>query len=368
MHRRQGVLGVVLLLAVLGLAWPSTASAERLVRVARNLDQLTQVTAPRRGDRAGVLYAVEQEGQIWRRLGGRRTLFLDIRGAVSCCGERGLLSLAFDPSYGSNRFVYVNYTNNAGNTRVVRYRANAASTRVIRGSGRVLLRLDQPYSNHNGGQLAFGPNGRLYDGQGDGGSGCDPGNRAQNLRSRHGKLLSIDPRRLGRGWRIDGYGLRNPWRFSFDRRTGRLYIGDVGEGNWEEISTRRAALLGGERENYGWKVYEGRDFNPCGTTRLNQAGTLVRPISVYSHSLGCSVTGGFAYRGRGLARSLRGWYYFADYCSGRVWRLLVRNGRLAVGRRLVRDTGLNITSFGEGVAGELYVATGAGSIYRIARS
>jgi glucose/arabinose dehydrogenase len=369
MVRRPGFLGVLFAVAALALLLPGTASSVRLVRVAGGFDALTQVTAPRNGAPAGVLFVVEQEGQIWRRYRGRNRLFLDIRGSVSCCGERGLLSLAFDPAYRSNRFVYVNYTNNAGDTRVVRYRANASSTRVVGGSRRVLLRLSQPFSNHNGGQIAFGPNGRLYDGQGDGGDDCDPGDRAQNMRSRHGKLLSINPRRLSFGWRIDGYGLRNPWRFSFDRATGRLYIGDVGQSSWEEVNTLRARSLGGRRENYGWRAFEGFERGGCGDRTLAGPSPHRRPLSVYSHSLGCSVTGGFAYRGRNLSRALRGWYFFGDYCSGRIWRLKVGpRGGLLRGRRLVRDTALNITSFGEGRGGELFVATAAGSVYRLARS
>jgi glucose/arabinose dehydrogenase len=368
MHGRLGVLGG--LVAALGfvLALPSTASAVRLARVAGGFDALTQVTAPRSGAPSGVLYVVEQEGQIWRLYRGRRTLFLGIRNRVQDGGERGLLSMAFSPGFRSNRTFFVYYTNNGGDIRVVRYRANATGTRARPRTSRVVLRVEHSgASNHNGGQLAFGPNRRLSAGTGDGGGGCDTSNNAQNLRSRLGKLLSLNPANLSAGWRSDGYGLRNPWRFSFDRSNGRLYIGDVGQGSQEEIDTQPASRLGGSRENYGWNVWEGRLFNTCGNTSLNPAGRHIRPIDIYGHGGGrCSVTGGFVYRGRRVP-GLRGWYVFADYCSGQVWRLLFRGGRLARDRRLVRDTGLNISSFGEGVGGELYVATGGGEIYRFVR-
>jgi glucose/arabinose dehydrogenase len=370
MGRRQGLIGVVLAVLALALALPSTASALRLRRVATGFDNLTQVTAPRRGDRAGVLYLVEQEGQIFRRLNGRNRLFLDIRNSVLDGGERGLLSLAFDPGYETNRFVYVYYTNNDGNIRVARFRANSNSTRVVSGSGKVFLRVPHPVNdNHNGGQLAFGPNGRLYAGTGDGGGGCDPGENAQDLSSRLGKLLSSNPRNLRAGWRIDGYGLRNPWRFSFDRATGRLYIGDVGQDSIEEVDTRRASALGGTRENYGWDVFEGTAASGCATGGLNGSGRLVRPISQYGHAGGrCSITGGFAYRGRAL-RWLRGSYVFADFCTGEIWRIKVNSaGRRTLGRRLLKDTQLNITSFGEGVRGEVYVVEQSGSVFRLVRS
>ena len=358
-----------LLLAVIASALlvPSTASAVRLKLVAANFDALTRVAAPRHGDPSGTLYVVEQEGQIWRLRGGTRTLFLDIRSLVGCCSERGLLGLAFDPNYGTNHLFYVNYTNTSGNTRVARYRANPAHTATVAGSRRLLLSLNQPASNHNGGQLQFAANGRLYAGTGDGGGGCDPGGRAQNLRSRHGKLLSLDPRRIGRGWRIDAYGLRNPWGFSFDRANGRLYIGDVGQGRYEEVDTLAPSRLGGRPENFMWDVYEGRVRSGCSTGGLKGPGARIRPINVYSHSLGCSITGGHVYRGRNMF-GIRGWYHFADFCSGRIWRLKYENGKLVKGRRQVLNTNQRFTSFGEGVGGELFLSTQSGRVYRLMRS
>jgi glucose/arabinose dehydrogenase len=366
MRSFRGVFGVTFAALALSLLAPSTASAVRLVRVARSFDAPVHVAAPP-GAQSGTLYVVEQEGQIWRWRAGTRRLFLDLRSSVSCCGERGLLSVAFDPRWQSNRFLYVNYTNNSGDTRVARFQANSTFTRAVVSSRRILLALDQPFSNHNGGQLAFGPNGRLYTGQGDGGSSCDPAERAQNMRSRHGKLLSMDTDAIGAGWRIDGLGLRNPWRFSFDRVTGRLYLADVGQNDAEEVNTRRAGLLGGDPENYGWDVFEGRAPSGCENSGLSRRRPLVGPISVYSHAEGCSVTGGFAYRG-GALDGLRGWYVFGDYCSGRIWRLLYRNGKLVRARSLLLDTSLNVSSFGEGARGELYVVHHGGSIWKLVRS
>jgi glucose/arabinose dehydrogenase len=368
MRRRQPAATLVaLILLALALAVPGTADAARLRLVADGFDALTRVAAPRSGDPAGTLYVVEQEGQVYRLRGGTRTLFFDIRSIVGCCGERGLLGIAFDPNWGSNNLFYVNYTNTSGDTRIARYRANAAHTATVPGSRRLLLALNQPASNHNGGHLAFGRNGRLYTGQGDGGGACDPGGRAQNLGSRFGKLLSLNPRRIGAGWRIDAYGLRNPWGYSFDRATGRLYIGDVGQGAWEEVDTLLASRLGGTPENFMWDVYEGRRRSGCATGGLRGPGARMRPIAVYGHSLGCSITGGFVYRGSSMPAA-RGFYYFADYCSGRIWRLKYANGHVVRGRRLVRDTPHRITSFGEGINGELYVTDSAGNVRRLVRS
>ncbi|HXV34474.1 MAG TPA: PQQ-dependent sugar dehydrogenase [Gaiellaceae bacterium] len=365
--RRPRALATLVALLALALAVPGTAAAVRLQFVAGGFDQLTQVAAPRSGDPAGTLYVVEQEGQVYRLRGGTRRLLLDIRSLVGCCGEQGLLGIAFDPRWGSNDLFYVNYTNVNGDTRIARYRANAAHTRVVRGTRRQLLSLDQPAGNHNGGRLAFARNGRLYAGQGDGGGSCDPGGRAQNLRSRHGKLLSLNPRRIRAGWRIDAYGLRNPWGFSFDRANGRLYIGDVGQETWEEVDTLVASRLGGIPENFMWDAYEGRARSGCSTGGLRGPGARVRPISVYSHSLGCSITGGYVYRGRSMP-GFRGFYHFGDFCSGRIWRLKYANGRVVRGRTLVLDTNLRITSFGEGVGGELFLTHQAGQVYKLVRS
>jgi glucose/arabinose dehydrogenase len=351
--------------AAVALALPSTAAAVTLSPVpgGGGFSNPVHVSAPRSAP-AGTLYVVEQGGYVRRLEGGSKSLFLDIHDLVSGGSEQGLLSIAFDPSYATNRLFYVDYTDTNGDTRVVRYRADPTFSVADEATRKLILTVRQPYSNHNGGQLAFGPNGRLYVGMGDGGSGCDPGGRAQNLSSRLGKLLSLNPRNIPGGWRIDGYGLRNPWRFSFDRGLGRLYIGDVGQSSWEEIDTVVPSVLGGTPENYGWDVYEGPYRSPCATSGLRGHGTLIRPVSYYSHSLGCSVTGGFAYRGP-LMPSVHGWYFFGDFCSGRIWRLLIKSGHLVSGKRLVTDSSLSISSFGEDSKGELYVVDRGGTLYQL---
>jgi glucose/arabinose dehydrogenase len=225
---------------------------------------------------------------------------------------------------------------------------------------RQVLFVEQPFSNHNGGQLQFGPEGDLYVGMGDGGGGGDPRAYAQNLSSRLGKLLRRDIDRTGSSWEIVGYGLRNPWRFSFDRGTDNLYIADVGQGEWEEIdfTPRNSPGL----ENYGWDVFEGthefEDKQPSGN------GKLVFPIYEYSHGQGCSVTGGYVYRGKAIP-SAQGRYFFGDFCLGTIWSLVVVNGEATD----VRTHSINVdslSSFGEGRNGELYAVSLGGAVYRIA--
>lgn len=309
------------------------------------------------------LYVVERDGVIRVLVRGklRRKPFLGIRSRVTSGGEQGLLSVAFHPRFAKNRLFYVDYTDVNGNTRVVQFRANKAGTKGLASTARQLLFIRQPYANHNGGQLAFGPDGLLYIGTGDGGSGGDPENRAQNLGSRLGKLLRVNATKRGAKPKVAGYGLRNPWRFSFDRATGDLYIGDVGQNEWEEIDfvARRDAGL----KNFGWNVFEGNarySDNP-----LSSAGELVAPIRVYGHSLGCSVTGGFVYRGKAVP-SARGRYFYGDHCSGRVWSLRIANGR-ATDVRLHSKRLHDLSSFGENARGELYAVTLSGRLYRLAR-
>jgi glucose/arabinose dehydrogenase len=333
------------------------AQALRLERVA-NASSPVHAAAPR--SETGRLYVVEQEGRIVVLVNGRMraTPFLDIRNLVASGGERGLLSVAFHPSYARNRRFYVNYTDVNGDTRVVEYRSNGA--RALPGTARQLLFVDQPYPNHNGGQLAFGPDGYLYVGMGDGGAGGDPQNRAQNLGDRLGKLLRLNVNRRGAQWQIVGYGLRNPWRFSFDRANGDLYLADVGQGSWEEIDylPRRSPGL----ENFGWDVYEGYAVYERKTP--NPAGRLVPPVHVYANAGDdCSVTGGFVYRGRAVP-SLRGRYVFGDFCSGTIWTLRISRGR-ATGVRRERIRVGNLSSFGEDARGELYATSLEGGVYRI---
>jgi len=306
------------------------------------------------------LYAVQQVGRVKYLIDGRvRGTFLDIRDRITSGGEQGLLGLAFSPNYRSNHRFYVNYTDRQGNTRVVEFRSR--NGRGIKSSARQLLFVRQPYANHNGGELQFDRNGLLYVGMGDGGSAGDPGNRAQNPRQRLGKLLRVNPLRRGARWQMIALGLRNPWRFSFDRANGDLYIGDVGQGNWEEIDYRPAASTG-TLANYGWRTFEGRAR--FSNTALGP-GQLVAPVFVYSHAdNNCSVTGGYVYRGRAVTAAV-GRYFFGDYCSGFVWSLRIENGQATDVRREPFRVG-SLTSFGEDASGELYMATGEGRIYKLA--
>jgi glucose/arabinose dehydrogenase len=328
---------------------PAAAAGYRFVQVASGLESPVHVSAPR--DQSGRIYVVEQEGRIRIVQNGRITgTLLDIRSQVQCCGEQGLLSVAFHPRYARNGKYYVNYTDNGGDTRVVEYRGKRRLRQVFF--------VEQPYSNHNGGQSAFGPDGRLYVGTGDGGAGGDPENRAQNLGSRLGKMLAINVDRRAPRPQLVGYGLRNPWRFSFDRRTGDLYIGDVGQNSWEEVDFTRRRSPG--IENYGWDVYEGRarfeNKQPSGN------GRLVFPVFTYPLDGGhCAVSGGFVYRGRAV-RSAAGRYFFGDNCSGTVWSFPARRARSV--RREPFSLG-GLSSFGEDANGELYAVTLNGRLYQL---
>jgi glucose/arabinose dehydrogenase len=325
---------------------------------ASGLGALTAVASTRAEPKR--LYAVEQVGRIRYLVNGRvRGTFIDLRDRITSGGEQGLLSVAFHPNYARNHRLYVDYTDKQGNTRVVEFRSR--NGRGIKSTARQLLFVRQPYANHNGGELQFDRNGLLYVGMGDGGSAGDPGNRAQNPAQRLGKLLRINPLRRGAKWQMIALGLRNPWRFSFDRSGGDLYIGDVGQGNWEEIDYRPAASIG-SLANYGWHVFEGRARYD--NTGLGP-GQLVSPVYVYSHAeSNCSVTGGYVYRGRAVSAAV-GRYFFGDYCSGIVWSLRIDNGNATDVRREPFRVN-QLTSFGEDVAGELYLATGGGRIYKLA--
>jgi len=318
----------------------------------------TNVTAPR--SEPGRLYVVEQPGRIRVVVNGtlRARPFLDITRLVRSGGEQGLLSVAFHPDYARNRRLYVDYTDVSGNTRVVEYRSDRAGTRALPASRRQLFSVRQPYENHNGGQVAFGPDRILYVGMGDGGSGGDPQNRAQNLSRLLGKLLKIDPLKKGARPVIAAYGLRNPWRFSFDRTTGDLWIGDVGQDKWEEIDWTPRVSPG--LENYGWDVYEGNTIYE--DKQPTPRGHLVSPVHVYSHDGGYSVTGGFVYRGTRNA-GLRGRYVFGDYGSGTVWSLKPAGGKATDVRTEAQIPALS--SFGEDAKGELYAVSLTGTLYRL---
>ncbi len=332
-----------------GSASPGEPGSPRLVEEARGLDAPTGVEF-RPGD-PGRLYVTEQSGRI--RIVDRGRVaprpFLDLRPQVLAGGERGLLGLAFAPDHARSGLLYVHYTNRRGDTRVVRFRARG--DRVDTRSARTLLRVDQPYENHNGGQLAFDRRGRLYLGLGDGGSAFDPDARGQDLSTPLAKILRLDSEGPRPRWSTVAYGLRNPWRFSFDRANGDLWIGDVGQDRMEEIDV----LAAGERGlvNFGWGTYEGTARQPRAKP-LNRRGRLAWPVVVYGRSQGCSVTGGFVYRGRAIP-ALRGRYLYGDLCTGTIWSLRQRGARAEVRREPVRLPLLS--AFGQDPRGELHAVS-----------
>jgi glucose/arabinose dehydrogenase len=336
-------------------------------------------------DGSGRLFIVEQTGKIRIWKGGTLLSrpFLDVGPSISHGSEQGLLGLAFHPGYKTNHKLYINYTRTNGDTVISEYRSSSTDPDFVDWrTGRVIMKVTQPYANHNGGMLAFGRDGFLYIGLGDGGSGGDPGNRAQSLTTLLGKILRIDVNGttstkayripstnpfVGRAGldEIWSYGLRNPWRFSFDRVTGNMWIGDVGQSSWEEVdrstynSTYRSA---GRGLNWGWRVMEGRHcYSP--SVGCNTSGKVLPPVE-YSHAGGrCAVTGGYAYRGTAIPL-LVGAYVFGDYCSGEIW-LTTATSTARAPMTLLLDTDLLVSSFGEDQAGELYVCDRNGSVYRI---
>ena len=325
------------------------------------------------------LFIVEQSGTI--RIVKNGVLlpapFLNVSGLIVSGGEQGLLGMAFAPDYASSGRFYVSYTaasNPAGHSVVARYLVSADPDVANAASGLVIITENQPYSNHNGGMIAFGPDGYLYFGLGDGGSGGDPQGHGQNRTELLGSVIRLDvsgtgtytvppsnPYAGGTNPRPElwNYGLRNPWRFSFDRTAGDLYIADVGQNAWEEVDVQPAASNGGE--NYGWNLMEGTH---CYTAGCSQTG-LTLPVLGYDHGQGCSVTGGYVYRGAAIP-ALQGLYLYGDYCGGWV-RSFRWVGGQATEQQVQPDLspGESITSFGEDAAGELYIVTGAGRVYRI---
>lgn len=301
-------------------------------------------------------------------------IFLDVSDRISAGDERGLLSIAFHPRYRENGFVFADYTDRSGNTVVSRFTVSRDDPNSVPAtSEKIILHVAQPFANHNGGQLQFGPDGFLYIGMGDGGATGDPGDRAQSLKSLLGKILRIDvdggdpymiPETNPFVAAVDArpevwaYGFRNPWRFSFDRLTKEMFVGDVGQDSVEEIDLVKPGNGG---RNYGWRRMEGSlCFNPSGGCN---DGTLELPIVEYSHSLGCSVAGGYRYRGTRFPQ-LSGVYFFGDFCSGRLWSATVdAQGKWTATSRM--DTSLAITAFGEDAAGELYVVEMNGGVYRL---
>jgi len=365
------------------VAAPSMAAVPGagIVLVENGFDRPVLVTNA--GDGSGRLFVVEQGGVIKVVKSGATlaTPFLDISDIVGSAGERGLLGLAFHPSYESNRKFYVFYTR-AGTGRLVvaEMKASAGNPDVAdRSTFRAILTIAHPASNHNGGHLAFGRRGYLYIATGDGGGSGDVANNAQSKNSLLGKLLRIDINGTSgaKAYRIPASnpylgkpgldeiwsrGLRNPWRFSFDRSSANLWIGDVGQSAWEEIDRSTISGGAGKAKNFGWRVMEGfHCYRP--SSGCDRSGKTL-PIAEYSHSDGCSVTGGYVYRGS-MSPALYGRYIFGDYCSGRIWTLPQGADRPAA-ESLFLDTGLDVSSFGEDEAGEVYVVDHAGAIYRVA--
>jgi len=331
------------------------------------------------GDGSGQLFIVEQPGTI--RIIDHGVLldapFLDLRDRLWTKGnEQGLLGLAFHPDHRRNGRLFVNYNRHQdGATVVAEYSRQGRSLQLSAATERILMVVPQPYLNHNGGMVAFGPDGYLYIGRGDGGSRGDPQNRAQNPHEWLGKILRIDvdheqPYAIPKGNpfvagggrpEIFAFGIRNPWRFSFDRETGMLWLADVGQYKWEEVDL---VVAGG---NYGWRIMEGTHcYNPdegCSPDGL------IFPIAEYGHEQGrCSITGGYVYRGPSI-QALRGTYVFGDYCSGELFALSASaNRRTSTVPRVLMQTGFRISSFGEDEAGELYIVDHKGGIYRLAAS
>jgi glucose/arabinose dehydrogenase len=357
---------------------PTAPSLEGVVlaveQVAEGLQNPVYLTAPA-GD--GRLFIVEQPGRI--RIFKNGALlpapFLDISSLVTFGGEQGLLSLAFDPAYQTNGRFYVYYVDRNGDIAVARYTVSANADQADALSRTAVLTIPHPgQSNHNGGLAMFGPDGMLYLGTGDGGGGGDPQNNGQNINTLLGKLLRIDVRSLpytspatnpfagataGRD-EIWAYGLRNPWRYAFDPPANQLYIADVGQGAWEEVNAVATSAAG---VNYGWRIMEGAHcYNAQTCTMTN----LTQPVLEYDHSQGCSITGGFVYRGIAIPE-LAGHYFYSDYCTG-----FLRSFRLSGGEAedqknwAVGDVG-DILSFGRDAPGEIYMLSAGGRVYRIVK-
>jgi len=332
------------------------------------------------------IFIVEKTGRIkivkWSTL--LPTAFLDIHTKVSGGGEQGLLGLAFHPDYANNGRFFVDYTDTTGDTVVAEYHVSADAN-IADPAETVILHVAQPFANHNGGDVTFGPDGYLYIALGDGGSGGDPQGNGQNTNTLLGKLLRIDVNNaspysspatnpfFGATPGLDeiwAYGLRNPWRFSFDRVNGDLYIADVGQDRYEEVDYQLASSLGGE--NYGWNIVEGNGHCYSPSSGCNQSG-LTAPILDYDHSQGCSITGGYVYRGCKMP-DLRGTYFYGDYCtafirtlqvvSGAATNLQDRTADLAAGGGSINS----ISSFGEDARGELYICDLGGQVFKIVPS
>jgi len=352
----------------------------RLIKKWSGLTRPVYFTAAR-GD-SGRAFVVEKAGRIRVIRNGKLLSrpYLDISSKVSTGYEQGLLGLAFAPDFKRSGRFYIDYTDTAGDTVVMRYYTPNPNSDRPTFKSRVILKIDQPYATHNGGCLQFGPDGYLYIGSGDGGNAGDPENRAQNTGVLLGKILRIDTGDTGSSNRPTTYsvpgsnpfvgtpgyrgeiwslGLRNPWRFSFDRSAGHLWIGDVGQDGWEEIDFAPKGVGG---QNYGWKVLEGKHAYPPGSTLPTDTTPYTAPLTEVAHPTFESVTGGYVYRGR-LYPKLRGVYLYADFITGKIWGMR----RIpSVSTRQLADTSLMVSSFGESASGELYLCDYKnGAIYRV---
>jgi glucose/arabinose dehydrogenase len=372
-----GILAVALVSVAYGQDSPPDGSQYQLVEV------LTDVRRPifltHAGDGSGRLFIAGQDGDIWvvNEEGVGQT-FLNVTSLISRdASERGLLGLAFHPDYEQNGQFFINYTDTFGNTVIARYTVSADDPNVADpDSAQEILFIDQPYANHNGGGIAFGPDGYLYIGMGDGGSAGDPQGNGQDGQALLGKMLRIDVNGQNEDnayaipadnpyinnsalapevWAL---GLRNPWRFSFDRETGDLYIADVGQNIYEEVNFQPADSTGGE--NYGWNIMEATHSY----SGVLIPDGLVLPFAEYSHSEGCSITGGYVYRGATMP-DLQGIYFFSDYCFGTIWASF-RDSTGDWNTNVFMDAHVTVSSFGEDEAGELYVLDHTGAVYQLA--
>lgn len=355
------------IIGILNFSWCQTINLQSFATGFTQPVEITQTGDSR-------LFVVEQTGRI-KILNSNgsvnATPFLNVSSIISTGGERGLLGLAFHPNYASNGYFFINYTNTAGNTVIARYTVSG-NPDIANTSGLILLTITQPYSNHNGGSIKFGPDGYLYIAMGDGGSAGDPGNRAQNINENLGKMLRIDVNSTIAPYYINpptnpyvgiagndeiwAIGLRNPWKFSFDKTTGDLWIADVGQGVWEEVNKVSPTLA---NVNYGWRCFEGNAvYNSTGNCATITGTTA--PLVVVNHSTGaCSITGGYVYRGTTYP-NLVGKYLFSDYCLGKI------GVTTSTGATTFSNTfSGNFVSFGEDYLGELYISDLAGTIYKI---
>ena len=348
-----------------------------LVRVGSFSNPVYVTAAP---SDTGRLFVVEQDGriQVLHHDTVQARPFLDITAAVQSGGEQGLLSMAFDPRYATTGRFFVYFTNPNGDIRVVRYNVSSNPDSANQSSADTILKIAHPgQSNHNGGQLQFGPDGMLWAGTGDGGGGGDPDGNAQNKHALLGKLLRLDvsgasgytmpadnPANSDTSFapEVWAYGLRNPWRFSFDRENGDLYIGDVGQDNWEEVDIASAAVAHrGPGANYGWNIMEARHCflsDPC-------TNTGVTPFAEYAHVFSkCSVSGGYVYRGKAIP-ALQGTYFFADFCDGTVSSIIWPDYPTPAELTMLEPSGGQISSFGQDAKGELYIVQLGGPVWRI---